>query len=46
MSKSKVKENKKLKKMTKEELLASLENLHNNIIKLREKREKNNGTKI
>jgi len=31
------------KKMTKEELIASLENLHNNIIKLREKREKNNG---
>jgi len=42
MSKAKMKENKKVKSLTKEELLASLENLHNNIIKLREKREKNN----
>lgn len=37
------KENKKVKSLTKEELLASLEQNHKQIEKLREKRENGNG---
>lgn len=43
MSKAKMKENKKNKSLTKEELLADLQKKHDLLVALREKREKKNG---